>query len=213
MKYLKSINLLVLLALLLMNYSCSVEKKLYSHGYYVKWHHSAKNSKSINLDAPSNSNGKAIQVTSNKEVSTQAFNDDEFSVLYKSEPGVSVIQEIETQKASLCSVSQEQEPTQTKYRINEAAKGINMAKALVTDVKPVAENQRMHGLAVAGFVLALVGWFTPVNIALILLILGVVFAAIALGSISKNPEMYKGSGLAIAAFVVALIGVIILFAL
>ena len=213
MKCLKSINLLIVVLVLFMNYSCSVEKKLYSHGYYVKWHHNPQISKVLNPKSAPNPIDTAILVKANAVDTTLTFNNDEFSVLHKSEPDISVNQKKKVQKGSLSQVSEKRYRKQTKSNTKEVTQGINMAKALVSDVKTVKGNQRMHGLAVVGFILALVGWVTPVNVALLLLILGVVFASIALGSISKNPEIYKGSGLAISTFIVALIGIIILFAL
>ncbi len=211
MKKRRSINLLLIASLLCINYSCSVEKKLYSNGYYIKWNQSNKTMKPINSNTQPPSTDTTASITPHKDLPTLGVNEDEFSVLYTTESEIIV-----PQKEAISEVGKSQEsvahkPSNPNYK--EVVKGVKMAKELVRNVHPEKSTQRMHGLAVAGFVLALVGWFTPVNIALVLLILGVVFAAIALARISKQPEVYKGSGLAIAAFVVALIGVLIVFAM
>ena len=211
MKSLKITNLLLIATVLFINYSCSVEKKLYSHGYYVKWHHSSKNMKAHNSHTYAKSPNKISKVTPKQKLPTLAFNDDEFSVLHKSESGVIITQIVDESDESLLQVSAE--PAKPKLRYKEVIKGVQMANNLANNVIPVEGGQRTHGLAVAGFVLALAAWIMPLNLALILLLLGVIFAIIALVKISKNPEVYKGSGLAIAAFVIALVGLVVLFAI
>ena len=67
-------------------------------------------------------------------------------------------------------------------------------------------EKKFNGLAIAGFVLSLL-WLYGLGS-----ILGLIFCAIALGKIKRNPEKYKGKGLAIAGLVISIVvlGLVIL---
>lgn len=68
------------------------------------------------------------------------------------------------------------------------------------------ENDKvMNGFAVAGFVCAVVGVFVA---GFLLGTLGVVFSAIAMNKIKKNPEKFKGKGMAIAGLVIGIVAVV-----
>ena len=68
-------------------------------------------------------------------------------------------------------------------------------------------EKKFSGLAIAGFVLSLFWWFYGIGA-----VLGLIFCAIALAKINRNPEKYRGKGLAIAGLVISLValGLIIL---
>jgi hypothetical protein len=66
-------------------------------------------------------------------------------------------------------------------------------------------EKQMNGFAVAGFVVGLVALFIiPVGLG----ILAVVFGAIGLSQIKKNPNKFKGKGLAIAALILGIASVV-----
>ncbi|WP_282779875.1 DUF4190 domain-containing protein [Phaeodactylibacter xiamenensis] len=67
------------------------------------------------------------------------------------------------------------------------------------------EQAEIDGLAIAGFVTGLVGIFI---LGIILGTLGIVFSAIALSRIKKEPEVRTGKGLAIAGLVLGIISVL-----
>lgn len=68
-----------------------------------------------------------------------------------------------------------------------------------------ADQTQMDGLAIAGFVTGIVGLFV---FGIILGALAVVFSAIALKRIKREPEKRSGRGLAIAGLVLGIIGVV-----
>lgn len=88
-----------------------------------------------------------------------------------------------------------------KLRKNAKLTGENAAEQVQTD-----------GFAIAGFVTGLIGIFI---FGMILGIFGIVFSALALKRIKREPETRKGRGLAIAGLVlgiVALVGAVIIVA-
>lgn len=62
-------------------------------------------------------------------------------------------------------------------------------------------------LGLSGFILTLVGWVFVFGIPLS--VLGIVFGAISLGKIKRNPAHFKGKGFAIASLVLGIIGVVV----
>lgn len=68
-----------------------------------------------------------------------------------------------------------------------------------------AEGVKTDGLAIAGFVLGVIGIFIA---GLILGILAIIFGGIALGRIRRNPETRRGKGFAIAALVLGIVSIL-----
>lgn len=67
------------------------------------------------------------------------------------------------------------------------------------------EEVHTDGLAIAGFVIGIVGLFV---LGILLGILAIVFSAIALNRIKKEPKARMGRGLAIAGLVLGIVGVL-----
>jgi hypothetical protein len=61
------------------------------------------------------------------------------------------------------------------------------------------EDRKPNGLGIAGFILSLLPLYGIGSI------LGLIFSAIALRKIKKNPEKYKGRGLAMAGFIISIV--------
>ena len=79
-------------------------------------------------------------------------------------------------------------------------KTASVAQETPTPQRPVeAEAPRNSGLAVASLVLGIVGFFFN-----LLAVLAIIFGAVAIGQITKNPEL-KGRGMAIAGLVLGII--------
>jgi hypothetical protein len=74
--------------------------------------------------------------------------------------------------------------------------------------------RKVQGLALWGFIIALVGWFVPaVALALVMELAGIAFGISGLVKIDKSPEKYKGKGFAITAIILGILGIIIIAAL
>jgi Domain of unknown function (DUF4190) len=61
------------------------------------------------------------------------------------------------------------------------------------------EGKKSNGLGIAGFILSLIPFYGIGSI------LGLIFSAIALTQIRKNPEKYKGRGLARAGLIISIV--------
>lgn len=72
------------------------------------------------------------------------------------------------------------------------------------------DNRKSQGLGVAGFVTSLAGLFV---FSIPLGILSVVFGAVSLGKIRRNPSRFKGRGFAIAAIIIGLVDIVAMIAL
>jgi hypothetical protein len=68
------------------------------------------------------------------------------------------------------------------------------------------DDRRIEGLGLAGFILGIVGWFTP-YLGLVMCILAIVFCAISIGRINNNPDQYKGRGFATTGLILGIVGV------
>ena len=92
-------------------------------------------------------------------------------------------------------------------RINKSIDKIKKANAELK--KPVKEGEtKLHWAALTGFITSLVGLFiSPI----ILGITAIVFSAIGLSAIRRNPDIYKGKGFAITGLVVGIIDVVFIF--
>jgi hypothetical protein len=180
-----------------------MEKRLYTKGYHVKWrienkHHLASKSEKTFVILPK-INVPLVEETNNNIVINPRTKSNLINSIKHSE------------NIPVNAVKNYKRRETMSQMVSDIKLGVKMANSIIRPLPKAAEGTepKVHGLAVAGFVLALVGWFTPIGIAVTLLILGIIFGAIAMSKIKKNPEEYKGRGLAIAAFIVALIGFII----
>jgi hypothetical protein len=69
-------------------------------------------------------------------------------------------------------------------------------------------SPRVHGLAIAGFVLSILSLILPLIIGLgvvLLSILAIIFSAIAMSHIRRNPEKFSGFGFAVAGLVIGIV--------
>lgn len=78
------------------------------------------------------------------------------------------------------------------------------------DNRYASDGRKNQGLAVAGFVTSLAGLFV---LSIPLGLLSVIFGAVSLGKIRRNPSRYKGKGFAIAAIIIGLVDVVAMIVL
>ncbi len=186
------------LAIMVTFTSCSIEKRRYMSGYYIEQNYGKhpihqqelvreNNKKEINTNENSTPVPSIVDTSEviDLDNSTVSSNSKEIMLLPKKEiklPFISVVKKENTEPSTLKAPPEQPMPA------------------------PVS------GLAVAGFVLSLVGLFIfgiPFGV------LAIIFGAVALSTIDKNPaKKIKGRGLSIAAIIIGLIDVIaVLFVL
>ena len=78
----------------------------------------------------------------------------------------------------------------------ESPSPVNFFEKIAQKVKSITdETPKVNGMALAGFILSLVGLGG----------LGIIFSAIGLSQINKNPQKYTGKGFAIAGLVLGIL--------
>lgn len=78
---------------------------------------------------------------------------------------------------------------------------------LKNTAKPADGQPKVEGLGLAGFILGIVGLFMPLGIGIIMCILAIIFGAVSLGKIKKNPEKYRGRGFALTSLIIGIVGI------
>ena len=79
----------------------------------------------------------------------------------------------------------------------------NFITNLISKITGTDETPKLNGLALAGFILSLLGVGG----------LGLIFSAVALSQINKNPKRWTGKGFAIAGLVLGILDIIIIIAI
>lgn len=87
-------------------------------------------------------------------------------------------------------------------KIQEKAQKLNLLQKIDSD------EPKTEGLGLAGFITGLVGLFV---LGIVLGIISIIFGAISLGKISKQPEKYKGKGFAITSLILGILDVFAFF--
>lgn len=95
-------------------------------------------------------------------------------------------------------------------KIREPFKVLHAIKAL----KKQAKNDkvqgregspRVHGLAIAGFVLSIASLLLPLILGIAGCIIAIIFCAVAMNSIKHNPDKFSGFGFAVAGLVISIV--------
>jgi len=75
-------------------------------------------------------------------------------------------------------------------------------------------SRKVQGMALWGFIIALVGWFVPAaGLALVMELAAIVLGIGGLIKIDKYPDKFKGKGFAITALILGVLGIIVIAAL
>ncbi len=185
--------------------SCTMQKCVYSKGYYVDWFgKGGNNKKEINKDEKNVIEDVVITnevLESEQNIFTPT---EEKSKLNNTELAATVNEELLVldEKKDLFQIENEgiQKDESAPTFKSEFKKGASMILSAPDD------SQKTNGMAIAGFVCSLVGLFL---FGLVLGILGIIFSAIGLGKISKDSSRWKGKGMAVAALIVGVVDVVV----
>jgi len=202
--------------------SCTMEKRLYSSGYHIEWMSANKGRKAQSLankesdDILLDEEGHVTEVISKESI--DLFLDREagtFEDQMEAPAFVSIKSSFLDEKvkndARYSFHEQELVSEQTISQIS-TRKTANRRMPTVRGEENTAA--RVEGLGLAGFIIGLVGWFVPL-FGFVMCLLAIIFGAISIGKINRNPERFKGMGFAITSLVLGIIGVgiVLLFAL
>lgn len=208
MKTLKNLLLLAFSTSLIFT-SCTIDKRLHTGGYHIHWKH--KKNKVSKITTPKenpiafNTNQTDLnELTINQEEkvtpATSTNNNYRFANANGRKTKVK-----DTRKSATVQLWQDIGAGFAMY--NQMRKN---GGELVSPLPVSDSGQKTSGLAIAGFVTGIVGWFMPLGLGMVMCAIAVIFGAISMSKIKNNPGQYKGKGLAIASFIIGLVGFVIL---
>jgi hypothetical protein len=198
--------------------SCTMEKRLYSSGYHIEW--------------ISKNNGRKAESSKNKELN-EVDSDARKSLLEREQYAVLEIDvsdnsELETTTnnpdlnsnflsdyGSQSPVNSFQKPySEFKENAVQVQMHLHSKRKVAMERHTNTTSPRVEGLGLAGFIIGLVGWFVPI-FGFVMCLLAIIFGAVSIGKINRNPERFKGMGFAITSLVLGVVGVgiVLLFVL
>lgn len=179
--------------------SCSVEKRLHRPGYHVEWKHK---------DQPSQHPPSAQELQQQEAYALPEAHAEPAQAPLSASASADVLPGYQpAPKADLNAVSKE-EPQVLEQKIPEAS---NRRALGDPDETPASDETKIvNGFGIASFVLAVVSLFV---LGFVFGPTAIVFGAIGMSQVRRNPEKYRGNGLAVAGFVIGIISVALLIVL
>ena len=201
--------------------SCSMEKRVYMPGYHVEWKGTQ------GATAPEHDRGGEV-AQSEEDERNGLLGDGGWQS--PAEAGIAPSDAVSDGALVSISLEQEGENEQSRDEWTEGSGGLtgradNTGALLTSNQAPEeitwasewregtgailaeAQDVRVNGMAVAGFVLGLVGLLI---FGLLFGLLAIIFSAIGLGKINKDPSRWRGKGLAVAGLVIGIIDILVL---
>jgi hypothetical protein len=205
----KSSIALTFAATLVLLSSCSMEKRVYMPGYHVEW--KGAKSAAANESAAATESAAAIQseAVAQQEAGFQVAAEASENPVAGSADFAAYGDEVwadageETPESQPVTVASEMEAEAEEPAATWALEWQEGTGAILAEVQDV----RVNGMAVAGFVMGLVGLLI---FGLLFGILAIIFSAIGLGKINKDPKRWRGKGLAVAGLVLGILDIVLL---
>ena len=211
----KSSIALSLAATLVLLSSCSMEKRVYMPGYHVEW--KGAKSAAANESAAATESAAAIQSEVAPQSEAVAEQEADFQVAAEALENPAAVSAdfaaygdevwadagAEAPESHPVTVASEMEAEAEEPAATWASEWQEGTGAILAEVQDV----RVNGMAVAGFVMGLVGLLI---FGLLFGILAIIFSAIGLGKINKDPKRWRGKGLAVAGLVLGILDIVLL---
>jgi len=201
MKSIKQLSFIGL-AITLVLTSCTMEKRVYMSGYHIDWKNGKRNSNKQELV----SNDNVKQTEQNQIVSVEQSENENNTVdnsptvtddnITASADNQQIILP-KKEKINLLSSHKVKTADEESFK-SEFKKGAKMILAN-------ADEPKTNGMALTGFICSLVGLFL---FGFILGVLAIIFSAIGLGKIKKDPTKWKGKGMAIAGLIIGIVDIV-----
>lgn len=204
----------VLLTLFLAS-SCKMEKRLYRPGYHVEWTKSNKTDKKSveNPDqAEEYTSVETAEILPDQPAPTPQKPATERASTPESDQTTVKIRKDPEMIASTQDLGEELAPRPTS---NNFARVKNEGEWMQAQTVGSEHTRKtMESLGIAGFIIGVVGWFVPIlGLAFVMMILAVIFGAVSLGKINREPNKYMGRGFGITSLILGIIGLLILLLL
>ncbi len=186
--------------------SCSIEKRVHLSGHHVEWFHEGKSNRDIqqdlNANRPDKTTSKSTETTS-KSLNSETVSSSEETLNFS-----------QSQEAQDNFVQQKSNSTMRKHcpgqkGSSEKTIGHNISNPVFNPISntPIdSSNQPVtNGKALTGFICSLAGLFAFGSI---FGTIAIIFSAIGLSKIKKDPIKWKGKGMAIAGLVIGIVDII-----
>ena len=196
-------KIIFVLSSILLMASCSMEKRVHMSGYHMEWnnkkYHPAKNEITGNDNSKKDLAlvDKSENISNTNENANKAIEDNISVSIENDKIIIPQTEKYNLKSSQISNKIEEEEEIKASFR-SEFKKGANKI------IKYISDDPKTNGMAIAGFVCSLVGLFL---FGFILGVLAIIFSAIGLGKINKEPSKWKGRGLAIAGLIVGIIDI------
>lgn len=185
--------------------SCRVEKRLHMSGYHITWNNHRQHSDDSALARNKTTAQNQILIEEKSYITNSGdycldptIHDEKITASVHNEQNIlSQEEKINSRHSHKSSLRVEEKHTTPTFK-SEFAKGSKMILAN-------ADEPRSNGLAIAGFVCSIVGFFV---FGILLGVLAIIFSAVGLGKINKDPSKWKGKGLAIAGLIIGIVDIV-----
>jgi hypothetical protein len=214
-KFTFPVYILIVLTLIMVLQSCSVDKRVYRKGYHIEWNSKVPAAAEENTQvasAATNENAPAGDILPIENILVPVEAVDEASTLTATLDEETVL----ILKHSIVEVTAPQQPEADTEKAEAPVQKevVLKKKPLVSTIKKqlLAPDQtgdiRPHWMAILSLIagiLALVAYYGAIPLG----ILAIVFGAIALRRINNDPATYRGRGMAIAGIVCGIVALAI----
>ena len=184
--------------------SCSIDKRVYSSGYYISWHKSKTKNEQQNIV----NNKKSNQKEQENNFSAENQSEEISSVTSQSDNITASANENLIIEKNITPTITNQESKLESY--NNSISFSAFKKEFKKGTSSIIRSNKtygasMNGLAVAGFICSIVG---IIVFGLILGVVAIILSGIGLSKINKDPINWNGKGLAIAGIIIGILDII-----
>ena len=203
----KTVKNLVLLGIVMSAFlsSCTMQKCVYSKGYYVDWFDG--NSKKMKPETTEKISTAESNVSFTEPCNEKMDIAQIESLVEKNTNELMDVASIEDNEVIIAPKDRSKSPASESISASDDVSSFrNEFKNGVSVIMSPPDEKRTNGMALAGFICSLVGLFI---FGIVLGLLGVIFSAIGLAKISKDSSKWKGKGMAIAGLIVGIIDIVV----
>ena len=203
----KTVKNLVLLGIVMSAFlsSCTMQKCVYSKGYYVDWFDGKskkENPKTTDKVSSDELNISCNELSHEKKEVAQ----NEAIVTEKVDESMAVAS-IDNNEISLEDIDRSESASHRSAALSDDISSFRSEfKNGASVIMAPPEDQKTNGMALAGFICSLAGLLI---FGVVLGLLGIIFSAIGLGKIAKDSSKWKGKGMAIAGLIVGVIDIVV----
>jgi hypothetical protein len=204
--YMKKIrNQLFVLVIIGITFSCSVEKRVHMPGYAVNIKNQAKSSENEVKESAYHLYKIIFEPNNSHAINTDKSIVENTNVLLTSNNSLYLPIDLtkENNVHSISSLIKNEKNEIAFQTVRQLRKELKTNELQVGTINS-SSDKVVHWGAIVGLSTGVVGLFI---FGILFGICAIVFSSIALGSINKNPEKYKGKGMAIAGLVIGIVGI------